>query len=69
MVQKRGNITEEFVSAYTIQSLKENPKGVISYPVLEFDDRALDLLSTGIAETLKYATIKPAGGKLYFLVK
>lgn len=39
------------------------------YPILEFDDRALRLLSSGVAETLRYSEVKPRGGLGYRFVK
>ena len=65
MGRLKGNLTESQVSEYTIKSLKENPVGVIQYPILEFDDEALKLLSDGVAETLKYSKCVPKGGWLY----
>lgn len=43
--------------------------GVTDYPILEFDERALRLLHVGVKETLKYSSVKPAGGKLYEFTK
>ncbi len=69
MKEYRGNLTEELVSEYTIKSLQENPDGVIEYPILEFDERALGLLSQGVAETLQYSKIRPKGGLAYRVIK
>ena len=74
-------LSENDVTNDLLASLKrgEEPKatvpeqasktGVTEYPVLEFDDHALDLLYTGVSETLKYSKVKPAGGKGYEFLK
>ena len=46
-------ISEEQFNEVTLKTLKENKEGITEYPVLDFDERALDLLSSGIKETLK----------------
>ncbi|MBR4626982.1 MAG: sugar transferase [Ruminococcus sp.] len=43
--------------------------GVTEYPILTFDERALNLLHEGVSNTLKYSKVRPAGGKLYRLFK
>lgn len=65
----KGSLTEEQVTELTLTSMKNNPEGVTKYPILEFDQRALDLLSSGVAETLRYSKTKPAGGLFYRAVK
>lgn len=65
MGNTKANLTEEQVTEITLSSLKENPEGVTEYPILEFDDRALRLLSSGVAETLRYSEVKPRGGLGY----
>ena len=69
MGNTKANLTEEQVTEITLSSLKENPEGVTEYPILEFDDRALRLLSSGVAETLRYSEVKPRGGLGYRFVK
>lgn len=69
MGNTKANLTEEQVTEITLPSLKENPEGVTEYPILEFDDRALRLLSSGVAETLRYSEVKPRGGLGYRFVK
>lgn len=69
MAKYRGSLTEERVSELTLESLKKDPAGIVEYPVLEFDDRALRLLSTGVAETLRQSTCKPCGGLGYRVLK
>lgn len=69
MAKTKINLTEEQVTELTLSSLKENPEGVTEYPILEFDGRALRLLSSGVAETLRYSKTKPAGGLFYRAVK
>lgn len=43
--------------------------GVTEYPILNFDERALNLLHEGVSNTLKYSQVKPAGGKAYRFFK
>lgn len=43
--------------------------GVTEYPILEFDEEALELLHQGVHETLKYSKVKPAGGVAYRIIK
>ena len=43
--------------------------GVTEYPILNFDERALNLLHEGVSNTLKYTKVKPAGGKVYRFFK
>ena len=43
--------------------------GVTEYPILNFDERALNLLHEGVSNTLKYSKVKPAGGKVYNAAK
>ena len=62
-------VSEEMLTELTLETMKENSEGVTQYPVLEFDGRALWLLSTGVKETLKYSDVKPAGGMGYRIVK
>lgn len=66
---KKTNMTEEMVTEVTLDSLKKNKDGVTEYPILEFDKRALDLLCTGVKETLKYSKVKPAGNMGYRFIK
>ena len=61
--------TEEMVTRITIDSMKNNNEGVTEYPILNFDQRALNLLCQGIRETLKYSKLKPAGSKAYKIMK
>lgn len=62
-------VSEEMITDITLSSMKEGSDGVTEYPVLGFDDRALNLLCTGIAETLKYSDVIPSGGKFYKFIK
>lgn len=61
--------TEEMVTRITLDSMKNNNEGVTEYPILNFDQRALNLLCEGIRETLKYSKLKPAGSKAYKILK
>lgn len=61
--------TEEMVTRITLDSMKNNNEGVTEYPILNFDQRALNLLCQGIRETLKYSKLKPAGSKAYKILK
>lgn len=65
----KQSLTEEMVTEVTLDSMKKNKDGVTEYPVLDFDERALGLLCTGVKETLKYSNVKPAGGVFYKAVK
>jgi len=65
-------LSEDDVTEVMLASLKkekeegEKPhEGVTEYPILEFDDNALNLLCTGVHETLKFSKVTPAGGKIY----
>lgn len=66
---KKEELTEEAVTNHTLKAMSENKEGVTSYPILDFDENALNLLSTGVYETLKYSSVKPAGGKAYAFFK
>ena len=44
-------------------------KGVTEYPILKFDDRALNLLHMGVSNTLKYTKVTPKGGKGFEFIK
>ncbi len=65
----RKYLTEESITEVTLTKLKENPNGETNYPILEFDDHALELLSQGVRETLKYSDVKPRGGTGYRICK
>ena len=62
-------ISEEQFNEVTLKTLKENKAGITEYPVLDFDERALDMLSSGVKETLKSSKVKVAGGKGYEFLK
>lgn len=62
-------ISEEQFNEVTLKTLKENKEGITEYPVLDFDERALDMLSSGVKETLKSSKVKVAGGKGYEFLK
>lgn len=62
-------ISEEQFTEITLKSLEENKEGITEYPILNFDKRALRLLSAGVEETLKQSNIKPAGGVFYKFTK
>ena len=51
-------ITEDEVTEVTLKSLESDKNGVIDYPILEFDERALNLLCTGVHETLKCSNVR-----------
>lgn len=68
-VINKKNMTEEMVTEVTLDAMKKNKDGITEYPVLDFDERALGLLCTGVRETLKYSKVKPAGGVFYKAVK
>lgn len=68
-------LSEEDVTEVMLQSLKKSGQSgsstqvVTEYPILEFDENALQLLHTGVHETLQYSSVKPAGGKIYLTCK
>lgn len=66
---KMHTITEDEVTEVTLKSLESDKNGVIDYPILEFDERALNLLCTGVHETLKCSNVNPVGGSIYKAVK
>ncbi|MDE5946054.1 MAG: sugar transferase [Oscillospiraceae bacterium] len=66
---KETTSTEKLVNVITLNALKENKEGITNYPILDFDKRGLSLLCEGIKETLKYSSVKPAGGKAYKIIK
>ncbi|MBQ8724111.1 MAG: sugar transferase, partial [Oscillospiraceae bacterium] len=57
------------ITEVTLSSMKDNPNGETNYPILEFDYLALELLSTGVRETLKHSKVVPNGGKAYLFCK
>jgi lipopolysaccharide/colanic/teichoic acid biosynthesis glycosyltransferase len=69
VAEKEAKISEEMLTSLTLESLEKDKEGVTEYPVLNFDQRALNLLCTGVKETLKYSKVKPAGGMAYKAVK
>lgn len=81
MKSRKHMLSEDEVTRNFLKSLKENnnPKptipgsgekiGVTDYPILEFDDEALELLHEGVLNTLKYSKVKPAGSKGYEIIK
>lgn len=66
---KMHTITEDELTEVTLKSLESDKNGVIDYPILEFDERSLNLLCTGVHETLKCSNVNPAGGFIYKAVK
>lgn len=71
-------LSENDVTQELLEQLEkgEEPKptipgksGVTEYPILNFDERALNLLHMGVSNTLKYSKVKPAGGKAFEFVK
>ena len=71
----KEELKNDFIKIKEANDLKKNKKaknskvGVTEYPILEFDDRSLELLYEGVSETLKYSKVKPAGGKTYETAK
>lgn len=60
---------EEDVTEENLMRIKKESTGITEYPILEFDENALNLLCTGVKETLKYSKVKPNGGKAYEITK
>jgi lipopolysaccharide/colanic/teichoic acid biosynthesis glycosyltransferase len=65
----QGYLTDEIITEVTLDSLQKDESKVTEYPILEFDETAIKLLCTGVAETLKSSKIKSGGGKLYRFIK
>ncbi|MBR1555716.1 MAG: sugar transferase, partial [Oscillospiraceae bacterium] len=74
-LSRKSLLSEDDVTEVVLKELenekngKTTAEGVTDYPILEFDDHALGLLSAGVHETLQYSQITPAGGKAYELIK
>lgn len=66
---KSKKISEDRLTEITLESLKKNKEGITEYPILDFDERALNLLATGVRETLKQSDLEPAGGLTYRIAK
>lgn len=62
-------LSEDDITEVTLKQLKENKEGVTNYPILDFDERAMGLLTSGVRETLASSKVKPAGGPVYRFVK
>ena len=62
-------LSEDDITEVTLKQLKENKEGVTNYPILDFDERAMGLLTSGVRETLASSRVKPAGGPVYRFVK
>ena len=70
MSQKKILLSEEEVMQVMLKELENTPsQGVTDYPILEFDENALELLTTGVQETLQYSKVEISGGKVYETVK
>ncbi len=69
VAEKKAEISEEMLTTITLETLEKNKDGVTEYPVLDFDERALNLLCTGVKETLKHSKVNPAGGSTYKFAK
>ena len=67
--QDKMLLTEDDVTEVMLKELETESQGVTDYPILEFDEHALNLLSTGVHETLQYSKIKISGGKVYEGIK
>lgn len=78
---REHTLSEDEITKDFLKSLKENNNpqptrpgsgekiGVTDYPILKFDDEALELLHEGVTNTLKHSKVKPAGGKGYEIIK
>lgn len=77
---KDKRLSEEDVTNNVLKSLEigddsqlnsktKSSKGVTDYPILEFDENALQLLHEGVSNPLKYSKVVPAKGRLYEAVK
>lgn len=66
---QKNKVTEDDVTRENLERWEKESAGVTDYPILHFDDNALERLATGVRETLRYSKIKPAGGKCYEIAK
>ncbi len=72
---KKNLLTEDDITEVMLKTLEKEKngqketEGVTDYPILEFDSHALNLLYTGVRETLRYSNVKVAGSKGYEAVK
>ena len=66
---QKATLSEEDITEVTLQQMKDNKEGVTSYPILDFDERAMGLLCAGVEETLRASKVKPAGGAFYQFCK
>ncbi len=69
MHEEKENLTEERVSEITLEELKNDPEGAVTYPILDFDAQALRLLTTGVQQTLRYCGYVANGGRGYRFFK
>lgn len=56
------------LSKKQLEELK-NANTVTEYPILHFDDEALQFLADGVNETLQYSEIQPNNGRIYRVLK
>ncbi len=63
------SLTEEMVTEMALSSMQTNPDGKIDFLSMEFDARALELLHTGVKETLRQSKLQPNGGRIYLFMK
>lgn len=57
---------------YTAEISAEKPvvgDGVKAYPILDFDEEALEKLSVNVKETLSKSQVRPGGGRIYRAAK
>lgn len=70
MVENFKNKNGAVKTEDTINSNKDtNSYDETDYPILDFDEKALDLLSEGVRETLKCSDVKVNGGLMYAFFK
>lgn len=66
---KQAEVSDEMITTIRMETFTEVKEGVTEYPVLNFDSKMLELLHTGVQETLKHSNIKPSGGTVYKTTK
>lgn len=66
---QKSTLSEDDITEVTLRQMKDNKEGVTSYPILDFDERAMGLLCSGVRETLQESAVTPAGGKVYQFCK
>ncbi len=62
-------VTENEINFPNIKEWEKESAGVREYPILDFDEKALCKLQTGVKETLRYSKVRISGGRGYEFFK